>query len=589
MENEKPRIENFGLTIRFFKQFSAPLLRKIVYVMPLLLIVTAISLVEPYVYKIVVDELTKGSAMDIGVIINYLLVWSGVTLIGLVLFAIYRVSFSYFLTDVDGNYLHFAYETMLDKDLRFHLEKKSGEMMKKVDRGLDSMWSILFLVFVDILPAILSLIAVLVYAFLVSWQMTLVSLVMLPFCILIFVWGSLMTGEEQNKAMNHFDEAIGRAYDSMTNIMVVKSFAKEAQESSTFMGKLGKYISLQRSTSVKWGSIAMAQTVIRTLNRIIVFGGGVYFIYNGSISVGVLIMFISFLGTIYGPIYSLGDQLRNLQKSFLGLEEARKILEEKNQVVDQKSAKDLKVTAGKIEMKNISFTYKDIGVIKDVSIDVAPGQMVALVGHSGAGKSTITALINRFYDLMGGEILIDGQNVAEVAQKSLRSQIGLVMQDNSMFNDTIYNNIAYALPEASAEDVEAAAKKANIHNFIISLPDGYQTKVGERGLKLSGGEKQRVAIARVILKNPPILILDEATSALDSQNEKIIQEALEKLMKDRTSIVIAHRLSTVRKADMIVVIDKGAVVQKGTHADLMNIPGVYKDLVDLQVGGLLAR
>lgn len=588
MNTDKPRLENFGLTIRFFKKFAAPLQRKIVYVFPILLVVTASSLVEPYVYKMVVDELIKGSAMNINAIINYLLIWSGVTLVGLVLFAIYRLCFSYYLTEVDKAYLYYAYENLLDKDLRYHLEKKSGEMMKKVDRALDSFWGILSTVFVDLLPSVLSLIAVLIYAFYVSWQMALVSLIMLPFSIVIFVWGTLFTNEEQNKAMKYFDEAIGRAYDSMTNIMVVKSFAKEAQESETFMSKLMKYINLQKNTSVKWGSIAVAQTVIRTLNRIIVFAGGVYFIYQGTISVGVLIMFISFLGTVYGPIYSLGDQLRRLQRDFLALEEARKILEEKDQVVDKKGAKNLKVTAGRIEMKNISFTYKDIGIINDVSVRVEPGQMVALVGHSGAGKSTITALINRFYDLMGGEILIDGQNVADVRQKSLRAQIGLVMQDNSMFNDTIYNNIAYAKPQARAADVEDAARKANIHDFIMSLPDGYQTKVGERGLKLSGGEKQRVAIARVILKDPPILILDEATSSLDSLNEKIIQGALEKLMKGRTSIVIAHRLSTVRKANKIVVMDKGKVVQRGSHAELMNKPGVYKDLVDLQVGGLLA-
>ncbi len=472
--------------------------------------------------------------------------------------------------------------------MRFHLEKKSGEMMKKVDRALDAFWGILYTVFIDLLPSVLSLVAVLIYAFYVSWQMALVSLIMLPFSIIFFILGSYATATEQQKSIKCFDEALGRAYDAMANIMVVKSFAKEAQENKTFMAKLLEYIRFERRTSMKWGGISVAQTVIRTLNRIIVFTGGVYFIYQGTISVGVLIMFISFLGTVYGPIYSLGDNMRALQRNFLRLEEARKILEEKNRVMDKKKAKNLLVTAGKIEFRNIEFTYKEIGIIRDVTITVKPGEVVALVGHSGAGKSTITALINRFYDLKGGEILIDGQNIADVKQKSLRSQIGLVMQDNSMFNDTIYNNIAYARPDASAEEVESAARKANIHDFISSLPDGYQTKVGERGLKLSGGEKQRVAIARVILKNPPILILDEATSALDSQNEQIIQAALEKLMKGRSSIVIAHRLSTVRKADKIIVLDKGKVVQEGTHGELVGMPGVYKDLVDLQVGGLLA-
>ena len=227
--------------------------------------------------------------------------------------------------------------------------------------------------------------------------------------------------------------------------------------------------------------------------------------------------------------------------------------------------------------------------ISKVNIVCEPGKSTALVGHSGAGKSTITALLNRFYDVQQGQILIDGQDVSKVTQKSLRQNIGLVMQENTLFNDTIYHNIAYAKLGVKRKDVYEAAKQANIHKFIMGLPKKYQTVVGERGLKLSGGEKQRVAIARVVLKNPPILILDEATSALDSVNEQVIHKALQHVMKGRTSIVIAHRLSTVVDVDKIIVLHKGKVVQQGRHGQLKKTPGVYKELVDLQVGGLLAR
>lgn len=588
MEAENKKIENFGTTLKFFFKFTGPLLRKVWYGFLLLLVMTSTYLIEPYVYKMVVDELTKGTQMDINLIINYLLIWSVVTLLGLLSYAVYRLIFSLKSPEVEKDYVEYAYKNLLDKDLHYHLGEKSGEIMKKVDRGADACWSIILTLYIDLLPAFLALVAVLVFAFYVSWQMTLVSLIMLPFCLIVFIWGTQITGKEQDKAMQFYDSAYGRAYDAVSNIMVVKSFASEEREKNKFMAMFMEAFVLQKKTSIKWGAIGISQNVIRTLNRIIVFTGGIYFIYQGTISVGVLIMFVAFLGTIYGPIYTLGDQLRNLQKNFIAVEKARKILERENEVLDQQNAQDLEIKSGKIELRNVHFTYQEIGILHDVSLAVEPGQIVALVGHSGAGKSTITSLINRFYDLNSGSIMIDGQNIAQVKQKSLRGKIGLVMQDNSMFNDTILNNIAYARPEASPAEVEEAAKKANIHEFIVSLPDGYQTKVGERGLKLSGGEKQRVAIARVILKDPPILILDEATSALDSQNEQIIQTALNKLMQGRTSIVIAHRLSTVRKANKIIVMDKGKIVQAGTHTELMNVPGVYKDLVDLQVGGLLA-
>ncbi len=557
----------------------------------LLVVSVGIALVEPNIYRLVIDALTQlnQGKPDFNYIFWLLGIWTVVSLLNLITFSIYRLNFSSKLAEVDYYYYAGAFEVFFYLDVSKHLSRKSGEVLKKLDRAVDGIWNNSIFIAEEFLPSWLTAISMLVLGFVVSWQMTLILLLMVPIYLWIFFFGQKKTGILQDKIMREFEKFWGTAHDTAANIMAVKSFAREDFHLGNLLKKIASVSKKQAKVSTRWGMIGTASYMVGLFNRLVIFFGGIYLISLGMTTLGTVIMFLSISGAIYSPLQSLGSQLRNLQRNCGYLNAAEDLFDEMNKVIDVPGAKDIKVKQGKIEFGKVDFQYEKLKIINQLSFVAEPGKMTALVGHSGAGKSTLAALLSRFYDVTGGAILIDGQNIREVTLKSLRENIGLVMQDNSMFNETIYNNIAYAKPTAKKAEIIRAAKLANIHEFIVSQPKGYQTLVGERGLKLSGGQKQRVAIARVILKNPPILILDEATSALDSVSEKVVQEALEQVMKGRTSIVIAHRLSTVRKASKIIVLDKGRLKEEGTHVQLMRRNGVYKDLVDLQVDGLLAK
>ncbi|MCC6643513.1 ABC transporter ATP-binding protein, partial [Candidatus Peregrinibacteria bacterium] len=583
--------KDFSSTIRFYWKYAGNILfKKLWFLWPLWIVMILAQLAEPYVFRLVFDEVGKigtGGMVDFQMISWYIVWWAVATLISLSIIVWIRTVFGRKMPQMDKQYFDDAMRKVMHLDMAYHLEKKSGEMMKKIDRGTDGLWGMTLNIVVNQAPQLILGIFVLFWALTVNWQMTAVTMIFYPLCIYIFIFGAKTTYKYQEESNNIFTKVLGRAYDAAANIMVVKSFAKEDYERNRVTSSMKKYTDLQEKASVGWGRLDVLQNMFRTLQRILVVAVGVYLMWKGQLSLGELTMFVLFQNYLYAPVFALGNSIRGIQHDLVKLEEAREIMDRPLKIVNVEGAAKLKVTEGKVEMTGVTFKYKDIGVIDNVNLVFEAGQMTALVGHSGAGKSTVTSLINRFYDLHKGRILIDGQDISQVTQESLRANIGVVMQENTLFNDTIYNNIAYANPKVKKTEVYEAAKQANIHDFIISLPDGYKTVVGERGLKLSGGEKQRVAIARVILKNPPILILDEATSALDSKNERIIQQALDRVMQGRTSIVIAHRLSTVIHADKIVVMDKGKVVQQGKHGALKTEQGIYKELVDLQVGGLL--
>lgn len=590
--NGKKIPRNFRSTLGFYWKYAgAVIFTKFWFLWPLWAVMILAQLVEPYVFRLVFDEVDKvgvGQAFDIVSIGWYIVLWAVAVLVSSTIIAWIRAVFGRSMPQMDKKYFDDAMSKVMQLDMSYHLEKKSGELMKKIDRGTDGLWGMTINIVVNQAPQIILAIFVLFWAFSVNWLMTLVTMIFYPICIYVFIFGARKTHKYQEESNDIFTKVIGRAYDAVANIMVVKSFAKENYERERVISSMKKYTDLQEKASVGWGRLEILQNLFRTLQRILVLATGVYLMWLGQFTLGELTMFVLFQNYLYGPVFSLGNSIRGLQHDLLKLEEAREIMERPSKVVDAENATTLKVSNGQVELRGVGFKYKDAGIIDGVNLMFEPGKMTALVGHSGAGKSTIIALINRFYDLQKGQILIDGQDISKVTQASLRGNIGVVMQENTLFNDTIYSNIAYANPKAKKHEVYEAAKQANIHDFIMAQPDGYQTVVGERGLKLSGGEKQRVAIARVILKNPPILILDEATSALDTKTERIIQDALQKAMRGRTSIVIAHRLSTVLHADKIVVMSKGKVVQQGKHAELKAKHGIYKELVDLQVDGMLA-
>ncbi|HEX5666462.1 MAG TPA: ABC transporter ATP-binding protein/permease, partial [Hyphomicrobium sp.] len=367
--------------------------------------------------------------------------------------------------------------------------------------------------------------------------------------------------------------------DSLLNFETVKYFGNEGVESGRFDAAMQRYEIAAVKTYASLGVLNTGQALIFTVGMTIVMWLSARGVIAGTHSIGDFVMINAMLIQLYMPLNFMGMVYREIKQGLVDLETMFSLLEEQAEVRDKPGAKPLVVSKGEIRFENVGFSYeKDRRILRDVSFEVPAGKMVAIVGPSGAGKSTISRILFRFYDIQSGRVTIDGQDIRDVTQKSLRAAIGVVPQDTVLFNDTILYNIRYGRPDASDEDVVAAAKIAQIDEFVQTLPQGYKTMVGERGLKLSGGEKQRVAIARTLLKGPPILVLDEATSALDSHTEKEIQDALDRATKDRTTLVIAHRLSTIVHADNIVVLDKGELVEQGTHAELIAKGGLYASL-----------
>ncbi|KAG8432250.1 hypothetical protein GDO86_016768 [Hymenochirus boettgeri] len=461
--------------------------------------------------------------------------------------------------------------------LRWHLGRKTGEVLRSVDRGTSSINSLLSYIVFSILPTIADIVIGIIYfvSFFNAWFGLIVFVCMtlyLTLTIVITEWRTKFRRE-----MNTRDnEAKTRAVDSLLNFETVKYYNAENYEVGRFNDSILKY---QVS---EWKVNATLAMLNQTQNFIIGLGllaGSLlcaYFVTENKFKVGDYVLFGTYIIQLYTPLNWFGTYYRMIQSSFIDMENMFELFSEDQEVKDEVNAPALMFRSGQIEFENVHFSYLDgKEILKDISFTVMPGQSVALVGPSGSGKSTIIRLLFRFYDINGGTIRIDGQDISKVRQETLRSHIGVVPQDTVLFNDTIRNNIRYGRVSASDEEVEEAAAAADIHQRILSFRDGYDTQTGERGLKLSGGEKQRVAIARTILKGPQIVLLDEATSALDTETERNIQASLAKVCANRTTIVVAHRLSTVINADQILVLKEGQIVERGRHDELLEKGGVY--------------
>ena len=560
----------------------------------LMLVAKLVTVAMPFTFKWATDALVAaaGGAVPADQTVKWLV---GAPVLAILLYGLSRVAMSLLVQAREGMFAKVAlhavrklalttFEHMHRLSLRFHLERKTGGLTRVLERGRAGIENITRMTLMTFVPTIVEfalVLAVLMLEF--DWRYALAVAVMIS----LYLWFTVRATDWRIKirrTMNESDsEANTKAIDSLLNYETVKYFGAEEREARRYDRSMAVYqeASVKSYTSLAVLNAGQAVIFMVALTTCMVMAG--LDIAAGSKTVGHFVMVNALMLQLFIPLNFMGMVYREIKQSLTDIERMMDVLAESPEVADRPGAVPLVVSAGLIRFEDVKFCYEPERLILDgLSLEVPAGKMVAIVGPSGAGKSTVSRILLRFYDVAGGRVTIDGQDIRDVTQLSLRAALGVVPQDTVLFNDTILYNIRYGRPDASDEEVREAARLAQIDSFIRALPQGYSTMVGERGLKLSGGEKQRVAIARTILKGPPILLLDEATSALDSHTEKEIQDALDRIARTRTTVVIAHRLSTIVGADNILVLDAGRLVEQGTHKELLARGGLYASLWNRQ-------
>jgi ATP-binding cassette subfamily B protein len=540
----------------------------------------AISAGAPILYKMAIDSISDSQAIiiivPVGIIISY-----GLARTLSLAFAEFRDAI---FAKVAQRAIRKAglktFKHLHKLAMRFHLDRQTGGLSRAVERGTKGIDFLLNFMLFNVIPTLLEIILVCAIMWgLFDFWYALVTFI----TVNVYIYWTIAVTDwrlKYRRQMNKMDgEANTKAIDSLLNYETVKYFGNEEHEANRFDEALRSYEESAIKSKVSLSLLNIGQGAVISIGMTILMLMAGFDVQDKTMTIGDFVLVNTYLIQLFLPLNFLGFVYREIRQSLTDMDDMFSLLEKGTEIEDQPGAKNFELISGEIVFENIAFHYDhERPILKNISLTVRSGQTIAIVGSSGAGKSTISRLLYRFYDVTKGRILIDGQDIREVKQNSLRAAIGIVPQDTVLFNDTIFYNISYGRPNATPAEIEEAASLAAIHNFIINLPDGYNTRVGERGLKLSGGEKQRIAIARTILKNPGILIFDEATSALDSHTEKEIQKSLRAVATNRTALVIAHRLSTIIDADEIIVLGEGSIIERGKHFELLKNQGTYASM-----------
>ncbi|HAR4319977.1 TPA: SAV1866 family putative multidrug efflux ABC transporter [Staphylococcus aureus] len=575
--------------IKRYLQFVKPYKYRIFATIIVGIIKFGIPMLIPLLIKYAIDGVINNHALTTDEKVHHLTIAIGIALF---IFVIVRPPIEFirqYLAQWTSNKILYDIRKKLYNHLqalsaRFYANNQVGQVISRVINDVEQTKDFILTGLMNIWLDCITIIIALSIMFFLDVKLTLAALFIFPFYILtvyVFFGRLRKLTRERSQALA---EVQGFLHERVQGISVVKSFAIEDNEAKNFDKKNTNFLT-RALKHTRWNAYSFAAiNTVTDIGPIIVIGVGAYLAISGSITVGTLAAFVGYLELLFGPLRRLVASFTTLTQSFASMDRVFQLIDEDYDIKNGVGAQPIEIKQGRIDIDHVSFQYNDneAPILKDINLSIEKGETVAFVGMSGGGKSTLINLIPRFYDVTSGQILIDGHNIKDFLTGSLRNKIGLVQQDNILFSDTVKENILLGRPTATDEEVVEAAKMANAHDFIMNLPQGYDTEVGERGVKLSGGQKQRLSIARIFLNNPPILILDEATSALDLESESIIQEALDVLSKDRTTLIVAHRLSTITHADKIVVIENGHIVETGTHRELIAKQGAYEHLYSIQ-------
>ena len=558
----------------------------------------AMNLLEPWPVKIVLDNVLRHKPNSgwlypwiIGTVGDDRFAILKLAAIGALVIACFGAMASYaekYLTVSVGQWVMHDLRTMLYAhiqrlSLRYHDKKQTGDLISRATTDIDAIQSFITSGLLGALINTLTLVGMIAVMFHVNWRFTLIALSVAPPLFAVVFYYTRRIKQASREVRKKEGEIVSVLQESLSSIRVIRAFAREEFEQHRLEEQSLESVEIAlRARSIKAKLAPIVEILVAIGTSLVLWYGG-RMVLSGMLSAGSLVLFIWYIGKMYKPMQELSKMTDAYSKASIGYERIREILETDGEVKDLPGARRVPRLKGSIEFENVGFCYEpDIAVLQNVSFKIEPGQTAALVGPTGAGKTTISALIPRFYDPTSGVVKVDGYDVRRLRQKSLRQQISFVLQDTLLFHGPIWYNIAYGKPGASRAEILRAAELANAHEFIEKLPQGYDTLVGERGATLSGGQRQRIAIARAIIRNSPILILDEPSSGLDAASEKLVFEALDRLMTGKTSIVIAHRLSTIRRADVIFVVQNGAIIERGRHEELLAVGGLYSQLYSMQ-------